>query len=75
MSKISPDLPMAKILSNWPETIPVFLANHMQCVGCYLSSFVTLGEASKVYSVPLKSLIKTLDQSIVDARSAQRSQD
>ena len=61
MSKISPDLPMAKILSNWPETIPVFLENGMHCVGCPMSQMETLEEGCMAHGRTEEEITKLVE--------------
>jgi hybrid cluster-associated redox disulfide protein len=63
-STITPDLTLAEIMSRWPETTPVFMTYHMTCVGCYLSPFDTLADASAVFDLPLESLLEDLNASI-----------
>lgn len=29
-----PDLPLADLMTRWPQTIPVFIRHRMLCVGC-----------------------------------------
>jgi hybrid cluster-associated redox disulfide protein len=44
-----PDLPLADMMSYWPETIPVFLRHHMLCVGCLVGPFHTISDACAEY--------------------------
>jgi hybrid cluster-associated redox disulfide protein len=63
-SDITPDLTLAEIMENWPETTPVLMTYHMTCVGCYLSPFDTLADASAVFDLSLESLLEDLNASI-----------
>lgn len=63
-STITPDLTLAEIMEHWPETALVFMTHHMTCVGCYLSPFDTLADASAVFDLPLEPLIDDLNASI-----------
>lgn len=62
--KISPKMPMNEILSQWPETIPVFLEHKMSCIGCYMSSFDTLEDALTVHNLPVNVMVKALNETI-----------
>lgn len=46
---ISPETNLNALFSRWPATIPVFLHHRMSCVGCSMSAFDTLGEATANY--------------------------
>ena len=47
----NPDLPLADMMTRWPETIPVFLRHKMLCVGCLISPFHTLVDACREYNL------------------------
>lgn len=44
-----PDLPLSELMTNWPQTIPVFLRHKMLCVGCMVSPFHTITDACVEY--------------------------
>ena len=44
-----PDLPLADLMSIWPDTIPVFVKHRMLCVGCLVSPFHTVTDACAEY--------------------------
>lgn len=44
-----PDLPLADLMTQWPETIPVFIRHKMLCVGCPVSPFHTVADACAAY--------------------------
>ncbi|WP_417607751.1 DUF1858 domain-containing protein [Primorskyibacter flagellatus] len=44
-----PDLPLADLMTHWPDTIPVFLRHKMLCVGCLISPFHTIADACTEY--------------------------
>lgn len=46
-----PDLPLADLMTHWPETIPVFLRHKMLCVGCLISPFHTITDACDEYGL------------------------
>jgi len=62
--QITANLPMHEILEQWPETIPVFLAYKMNCIGCYMSSFDTLADALLVHNLPIDDVLKALNKTI-----------
>ncbi len=44
-----PDLPLADLMTHWPQTIPVFLRHKMLCVGCMVSPCHTIIDACMEY--------------------------
>ncbi|MEL6620883.1 MAG: DUF1858 domain-containing protein [Pseudomonadota bacterium] len=46
-----PDLPLADLMAEWPQTIPVFIRHKMLCVGCLVSPFHTVTDACMEYNL------------------------
>ena len=46
-----PDMPLADLMTLWPETIPVFMRHKMLCVGCLISPFHTIVDACREYDL------------------------
>ena len=46
-----PDLPLAVLISEWPQTIPVFMRHRMLCVGCHVSPFHTVTDVCAEYNL------------------------
>lgn len=44
-----PDLAIADIMRRWPDTISVFTAHRMLCVGCLVGPFHTIDDACTEY--------------------------
>ena len=53
--------PVCTIMKLWPETIRLFLARRMACVGCPMARFDRLAYVSTEYAVPLAGLIDELE--------------
>lgn len=47
----NPDLALADLMTEWPETIQVFLRHKMLCVGCLISPFHTIADACAEYNL------------------------
>jgi hybrid cluster-associated redox disulfide protein len=58
---ITSELTVAEVLTRWPETIPVFLKQHMHCVGCSMSAFDTMVEAASNYGLNWDSFAADLN--------------
>ncbi len=52
-----------EIMRRWPQSVSLFLAHKLNCVGCPITPFETLAEVIEIYQLPpqfLKELIKLL---------------
>lgn len=61
-----PDLPLATLMTVWPQTIAVFLAHRMLCVGCLVNPFHTLTDACLAYSLDEDMLRAALHRAVRD---------
>jgi hybrid cluster-associated redox disulfide protein len=75
-TQISPNIIVAHLLQDWPQATPVFLRNKMNCVGCSLAAFDTLGDALRIYGLPMEPFIAELRRAIQEppGSSETRSQ-
>jgi hybrid cluster-associated redox disulfide protein len=54
--------PVSTIMKLWPETIRLFLARRMACVGCPVGGLHTLEEACAEHRVDLDPLLSEIGQ-------------
>ncbi len=57
-----PDLPLADLMSEWPQTISVFLKHRMLCVGCLVSPIHTVTDACAAYHLDEDLFLRELMQ-------------
>ena len=57
-----PDLPLADLMTEWPQTIPVFLRHQMLCVGCLVGPFHTVTDACAEYHLDQDMFLAELMQ-------------
>ncbi|MBB5692370.1 DUF1858 domain-containing protein [Muricoccus pecuniae] len=57
---ITPEMPVEQVMRDWPATVPVFVRRHMHCVGCAVSPFHSVAEASAEYRLSLPDLLAEL---------------
>lgn len=55
-----PDLPLADLMTHWPQTIPVFVRHKMLCVGCLVSPFHTVTDACAEYHLDEETFLAEL---------------
>ncbi len=51
---------VAELLEQHPEAAPVFLKYRMNCLGCQMSPFETLGDALRIYHLPEQPFLQEL---------------
>lgn len=59
-----PDLPLADVMTHWPDTVPVFLRHRMLCVGCVISPFHTIVDACAEYSLNEQEFVAELRDAV-----------
>jgi hybrid cluster-associated redox disulfide protein len=57
-----PDLPLANLMTRWPQTVPVFVRHRMLCVGCLVSPFHTVMDACAEYGLDEEDFLAELMQ-------------
>ncbi|SFR50034.1 DUF1858 domain-containing protein [Litoreibacter janthinus] len=62
----NPDLPLADLLTEWPQVIPVFLRRQMLCVGCLVSPFHTVIDACAEYNLDEDMFLAELREAIAN---------
>ena len=55
-----PDLTLADLMAQWPQTIPVFLRHRMLCVGCLVGPFHTVEDACAEYHLEEDAFLQEL---------------
>lgn len=58
---LTADLSVAAVLDAWPETIRLFTAQRMACVGCAMAPFDTLADVATIYGVRLDRFLDELN--------------
>jgi len=64
MTQITKDMIIADILKVAPNTVPLFQAIGMHCLGCAMASGETLDQACAVHGVDAEAFIETLNAHI-----------
>ena len=48
------------MIRRWPETVGVFVARRMACVGCAMAPYVTIREAALSYGIDAEAFARDL---------------
>ena len=62
-----PDLPLETLMTEWPQTIPVFLRHKMLCVGCMVNPFHTVLDACAEYGLDLDAFYEELAAALMSS--------
>ena len=57
---VTADMTVADVLSQWPQTVPVFHRFQTACVGCALASFDTLADVARIYQLDLTAFVTAI---------------
>ena len=71
MIEITKDALLSDILEVAPESVPMFLAMGMHCLGCEAASGETLGEACEVHDVDANVFVPKLNEFIAAAKTQE----
>lgn len=52
------------LIKHHPDAVPVLLRHGMQCVGCHVATWETLGEAANTHSINIDILLKDINKTI-----------
>ena len=58
------DMTVAEVLETWPETVQVFQAFKMACVGCVMAPFDTLADVARIYEMEPGTIMEALRQAV-----------
>lgn len=62
---LDPDQTVMEVIQKYPETIHVWIALKMDCVGCYLMRFCSPEYVAESYGMKLETLIENLEKAIL----------
>ena len=63
--KITKDMPIAEVVSKYPEVVETLLSTGVHCIGCHVSQFETLEQGLMGHGMPEKQIneiIKSLNE-------------
>lgn len=59
---ITENTTIEEVLGKYPRANKVFLKYGLDCSGCQIAEYESLGHAAKVYGIGLKALLKDLNE-------------
>jgi hybrid cluster-associated redox disulfide protein len=65
MDKITKDMTLGEVVQKFPETIEVFSAHGLHCIGCHVAAFETIEQGAMAHGIDdIKGLIKELNDAV-----------
>ena len=61
---ITKEMSITDIVVNHPETVPVFRAFGMGCIGCMAARFENLGQGADVHGIDVDQLVADLNAAL-----------
>jgi len=62
--KINGKEAIAKIITDYPETVDIFFKHGLYCVGCPASYGESIEQGAKIHGIDIKKLLKDLNKNI-----------
>lgn len=73
---ITEDMTIEKVLREYPGANDLFLKYGLDCNGCQIAEYESIGHAARVYGVDLDALLKDLNEmefeELLDIKGANR---
>ena len=63
---ITKDMIISDIISQYPETLPVFREFNLDCCECQIADIETVGHGAGVHHVALEKLLTSLNDAVGD---------
>ncbi len=60
--KINKDMTIESVVSAFPESVPVFIAHGLHCVGCHAANWETIEQGAIGHGIDVEGLVNDLQQ-------------
>lgn len=58
--EIDHKMSMSDLIVRWPQSIPILIHHHLDCVGCHMAAFDSLEYAAETYGIVTGELIQEI---------------
>jgi hybrid cluster-associated redox disulfide protein len=65
---INKDMKIEEVVSEYPETMMVFMRHGLHCVGCYVSAFESIEEGALAHGINVDALVSDLNKVISERK-------
>ncbi|VVB90449.1 Iron-sulfur cluster repair protein ScdA [uncultured archaeon] len=59
---ITKETTIEEVVSQYPETMMVFMKHGLHCVGCHVSAFESIEEGSQAHGIDVDALVDDLNE-------------
>ena len=59
---ITEDMTIEEVMLKYPKANSIFMKYGLDCIGCQVAEFESIGHASRVYGIDLEALLKDLNE-------------
>lgn len=59
---ITKDMTIEEVVTEFPETMMVFMKHGLHCVGCHVSAFESIEEGATVHGINVDALVEDLNK-------------
>ena len=70
MAKVSKDMGIMDIVTQYPETLEVFAQFGMGCIGCAAAHFENLEAGAKVHGIDVDEMVNAMND-VIEKKSGQ----
>lgn len=67
---ITKDMTIEKVVTEYPESMMVFMRHGLHCVGCHVSAFESIEEGAMAHGINVDALVADLNK-VVSARKTK----
>ncbi len=67
---ITKDMTIEKVVTEYPESMMVFMRHGLHCVGCHVSAFESIEEGAMAHGINVDALVSDLNK-VVSARKTK----
>jgi len=61
---ITKEMSIGEVVTKFPQTIPVFQAHGMGCLGCSVARFENVAEGAAAHGIDINKLIQDLNNAV-----------
>ncbi|MCX9013664.1 MAG: DUF1858 domain-containing protein [Candidatus Methanoperedens sp.] len=65
---ITKDMKIEEVVTQYPESMMVFMKHGLHCVGCHVSAFESIEEGATVHGISVEALVEDLNK-VVSSRN------
>ena len=66
---ITKDMSIMEVVTNYPDTVPVFMQSGMGCIGCAAAHFENIEQGALAHGIDVDALIEDIHKVIAEAEA------